>query len=72
MRAGAFLRRVEQILTEYDDALREAEDNSNVETGSVKLIAPTLELLTGFWRSYLPRTGYADFSPAGGLKGHHA
>ena len=51
----AFLRRVEQILTEYDDALREAEDNSNVETGSVKLIAPTLELLTGFLRSYLPR-----------------
>lgn len=42
----AFLRRVEQILTEYDDALREAEDYSNVETGSVKLIAPTLELLT--------------------------
>ena len=40
---------------EYDDALREAEDNSNVETGSVKLIAPTLELLTGFLRSYLPR-----------------
>lgn len=51
----AFLRRVEQILTEYDDALREAEDYSNVETGSVKLIAPTLELLTGFLRSYLPR-----------------
>ena len=51
----AFLRRVEQILAEYDDALREAEDNSNVETGSVKLIAPTLELLTGFLRSYLPR-----------------
>ena len=51
----AFLRRVEQILAEYDDALREAEDNSNIETGSVKLIAPTLGLLTGFLRSYLPQ-----------------
>ena len=48
-----FLRRVEQILAEYDDALREASDNSRVETGSVKLMAPTLELLTGFLRSYL-------------------
>lgn len=51
----AFLRRVEQILAEYDDAMREASDNSQVETGSVKLMAPTLELLTGFLRSYLPQ-----------------
>lgn len=50
----AFLRRVEQILAEYDDALREASDNSSVETGSVKVMAPTLELLTGFLRSYQP------------------
>lgn len=49
----SFLRRVEQILAEYDDALREASDSSRVETGSVKLMAPTLELLTGFMRSYL-------------------
>ena len=51
----AFLQRVEQILAEYDDALREAADNSSVEKGSVKIMAPTLELLTGFMRSYLPR-----------------
>lgn len=49
----AFLRRVEQILSEYDDALREASDNSGAETGSVKLVAPTLELVSGFLRQYL-------------------
>lgn len=50
-----FLRRVEQLLSQYDDALREVSDNSGVETGSVKLIAPTLELVSGFLRQYLPR-----------------
>lgn len=50
-----FLRRVEQLLSEYDDALREASDNSGVETGSVKLVAPTLELVAGFLRQYLPQ-----------------
>lgn len=50
-----FLRRVEQILSEYDDAIREVSDNSGAETGSVKLVAPTLELVSGFLRQYLPQ-----------------
>lgn len=50
-----FLRRVEQLLSQYDDALREVSDNSGVETGSVKLMAPTLELVSGFLRQYLPQ-----------------
>jgi DNA-binding transcriptional LysR family regulator len=48
-----FLRRVEQILSEYDDAIREINDNANAETGAVKLIAPTLELVSGFLPPYL-------------------
>lgn len=50
-----FLRRVEQLLSEYDDAIREVSDNSGAETGSVKLVAPTLELVAGFLRQYLPQ-----------------
>lgn len=50
-----FLRRVERLLSEYDDAIREVSDNSGVETGSVKLVAPTLELVSGFLRQYLPQ-----------------
>lgn len=50
-----FLRRVEQLLSEYDDAIREVSDNSGAETGSVKLVAPTLELVSGFLRQYLPQ-----------------
>jgi DNA-binding transcriptional LysR family regulator len=49
----AFLRRVEQILAEYDDAIREINDNADAETGAVKLMAPTLELVSGFLPPYL-------------------
>ncbi len=49
-----FLRRVEEILSIYDDALREASDSASAEAGSVKLLTPTQELVTGFLRQYVP------------------
>ncbi len=48
-----FLRRVEEMLSIYDDALREASDNASAEAGNVKLLAPTQELITGFLRQYV-------------------
>lgn len=50
-----FLQRVDQLISDYDDALREISDSSSEETGNVKLVAPTLELVSGFLRQYLPK-----------------
>lgn len=48
-----FLFRVEQMLAEYDDAMREIKDASTADAGSVMILSPSDEVVAGFLYEYL-------------------